>query len=329
MSQTLTESIISHSDLAAFAADRVNLSREDAEDYRGQVNRLRDKLADFISEHPDYGLIKMLLNGSLAKGLGLKTLNDIDVALYLESEKVPGNERELLDFLAKRLREAYPQMSPDQIQPTTHCVQITFKGTGLKVDVAPVYAIKGDTDDHGYLVNKDTGERVLTSIPRHLRFTRARKNRQPDDYAQMVRFVKWWVKQRKAEDSSFRMKSFMSELIVAHVADGGEDLSDYPTAFEHILAYIVKSQLKQRISFTDYYAASKLPGATGKAIEIFDPVNAENNVPGDYNESDRRLIVSSAEDALDAVAEARFATTKGRAAEAWQRVLGTSFRGVS
>lgn len=329
MSQTLTESIISHADLAAFAAEHVNLSRDDAEEYRSQVNRLREKLATFIGEHPDYGLLKMLLNGSLAKGLGLKTLNDIDVALYLESEKVPGKERELLEFLTARLREAYPQMAPEQIQPTTHCVQITFKGTGLKVDVAPVHAIKDDADDHGYLVNKETGERVLTSIPRHLRFTRTRKSRQLDHYAQMVRFVKWWVKQRKFDNSSFRMKSFMSELIVAHVADGGTDLSDYPTAFERVFVYIVKSRLKQRISFSDYYATSKLPGVTGKAMEIFDPVNAENNVPGDYSESDRQLIVSAAEDALDAMAEARFATTKGRAVQAWQRVLGSSFRGAS
>lgn len=328
MSQTMTESIITHADLAAFGNEHVNLSREDAEEYRSQVNRLRDKLAGFIHEHPDYGLLKMLLNGSLAKGLALKTLNDIDVALYLESEKVPGNERELLEFLAKRLREAYPQMAPEQIQPTTHCIQITFKGTGLKVDVAPVHAIRDDTDDHGYLVNKDTGERVLTSIPRHLRFTRTRKNQQPDHYAQTVRFMKWWVKQRKFESASFRMKSFMSELIVAHVADSGTNLSDYPTALERVFVYMVKSQLKRRISFTDYYPPSKLPGATGKAMEIFDPVNAENNVPGDYNESDRQLIVSAAEDALDAMAEARFATTKGRAVQAWQRVLGNSFRGV-
>src|SRR5438309_10336880 len=71
---------ITHADIADFAAECVNLSREDAEEFREQVRRLREKLDKYASEHPDYGLIKTLLSGSLAKGTALKTLNDIDVA---------------------------------------------------------------------------------------------------------------------------------------------------------------------------------------------------------------------------------------------------------
>lgn len=323
---TFSDQIVTHGDIATFAADHVNLKREDAAEYRAQVHRLREKLQRFVAEHPEYGLIKLLLNGSLAKGLALKTLNDIDVALYVDADRVPDTNDDLLDYLVERLREAYPQMAPEQIQRSTHCVQITFKGTGLKVDVAPVYAI-GDDDDHGYLINKDTGARVLTSVPRHLRFTRARKDRQPDDYAQIVRLIKWWVWLRKAEDQGFRMKSFMSELIVAHLADKGQGLSDYPNAVSAVFLYIMKSQLRQRVAFTDYYPSSKLPSATRASIEIFDPVNAENNVASDYSDQDRHRILDRAEDALDAIAEARYATTKGRAVECWQRVLGPSFRG--
>jgi len=161
---TFADQIITHSDLVSFAADHVNLKRDDAADYRAQVHRLREKLQGFIAEHPDIGLIKLLLNGSLAKGLALKTLNDIDVALYVDAEKVPNTNEDLLDYLVDKLREAYPQMAPEQIKRTTHCVQITFRGSGLTVDVAPVYAIPDDDDDHGYLINKDTGARVLTSI---------------------------------------------------------------------------------------------------------------------------------------------------------------------
>ena len=323
---SFADQAISHRDIANFAADYVNLRREDAAEYRAQVHRLREKLQGFVAEHPDYGLIKLLLNGSLAKGLGLKTLNDIDVALYVDAKKVPDNSDELIDYLVEKLRDAYPQMAPEKIQRTTHCVQITFRGSGLKVDVAPVYAL-GDAEDHGYLINKDTGARVLTSIPRHLRFTRLRKDSQPDHYAQTVRLVKWWVRQQKIENDSFRMKSFMTELVIAHLADGGQELSDYPAALQSVYLYIVKSQLKQRIAFSDYYKPSKLPGPTGASIEIFDPVNAENNVPSDYTDTDRRLIIERAEVALDAISEARYAPTKGRAVDCWQRILGPSFRG--
>ncbi len=58
---------VSHSDIADFADETVNLKREDAEEYRDQVRRLREKLDKYAADHPEYGLIKTLLSGSLAK----------------------------------------------------------------------------------------------------------------------------------------------------------------------------------------------------------------------------------------------------------------------
>lgn len=317
---------ISHADIADFAVDCVNLNREDAQEYREQVGRLRDKLDKYAADHPDYGLIKTLLSGSLAKGTALKVLNDIDVAFYVKSEKTPSSEPDLLNWLAERLREAYPQMKPDQIKPNRHSVCIKYAVSGLSVDVVPVQ-YKGDPDDRGYLFAFDCGKPVLTSIPLHLAFIRKRKARQKDDFAQVIRLVKWWVRLQKGKDEDFRLKSFIAEMIVSHLADSGVSMADYTIALEKIFTYIVKSRLKSRISFTDYYPASKLPGPTGKPIEIFDPVNETNNVAALYDESHRQKIVSAAQDALEAMSEARFATTRGRAIECWQDVLGPSFRG--
>jgi tRNA nucleotidyltransferase (CCA-adding enzyme) len=317
---------VTHADIVAYADDNVNLKREDAEDYREQVNRLRDKLDRYAADHPNYGLIKTLLSGSLAKGTSLKTLNDIDVAFYVRAEKTPSAEPELLNWLAGRLREAYPQMKPEQITPNKHSVTIKFAVSGLNVDVVPVQ-YKGDPDDRGYLFAFDGGKPVLTSIPLHLKFIRKRKDAQKTHFAQVVRLVKWWVRQQKNSDESFRMKSFMTEMIIANIADSGVDFSDYTLGLEKVFAYIVKSRLKSRISFTDYYPTSKLPGPTGKPMEIFDPVNETNNVAAVYDESHRQRIVSAAQAALEAISEARFATTRGRAIECWQDVLGPSFRG--
>src|SRR5471030_844127 len=129
---------ISHADIAAFADDCVNLKREDAKEYREQVGRLREKLDRYAADHPNHGLIKTLLSGSLAKGDALKTLNDIDVAFYVKAEQTPKAEVDLLEWLAKRLREAYPKMKPDQIKPNNHSVCIKFAVSGLNVDVVPV-----------------------------------------------------------------------------------------------------------------------------------------------------------------------------------------------
>jgi tRNA nucleotidyltransferase (CCA-adding enzyme) len=97
--------IIGHADIAAFADDCVNLKREDAKEYRGQVARLREKLDKYAAGHPDYGLMKTLLSGSLAKGTALKTLNDIDIAFYVSVEKTPKAE----PALAGMARAAHPR----------------------------------------------------------------------------------------------------------------------------------------------------------------------------------------------------------------------------
>jgi tRNA nucleotidyltransferase (CCA-adding enzyme) len=317
---------IGHADIGAFADDCVNLKREDAKEYREQVGRLRDKLDRYAADHPEYGLVKTMLSGSLAKGTALKTLNDIDVAFYVKAEKTPSAEPDLLNWLAARLREAYPQMKPDQIKVNQHSVCITYAVSGLSVDVVPVQ-YKGDPDDRGYLFAFDGGKPVMTSIPLHLAFIRKRKVQQKDHFAQVIRLVKWWVRLQKINDDSFRLKSFMTEMIISHLADSGVSMADYTVALEKVFAYIVKSRLKSRIYFMDYYPASKLPGPTGKAMEVFDPVNETNNVAAIYDDSHRQKIVSAAQDALEAISQARFATTRGRAIECWQEVLGPSFRG--
>jgi tRNA nucleotidyltransferase (CCA-adding enzyme) len=89
----------------------------------------------------------------------------------------------------------------------------------------------------------------------------------------------------------------------------------------------MKSELCERVSFTDYYPTSKLPGPTGNPIEVFDPINPENNVATNYTTEGRSRIVTAAGRALDALGEARYATTKGDEIDCWQDVLGPSFQG--
>jgi tRNA nucleotidyltransferase (CCA-adding enzyme) len=318
---------ITHREISGFADQRVNLPRERAQEYRDQVNRLRERLETHIAANPGFALVKMLHAGSVAKGTGLRTLNDLDVAVYVEKEKAPIRNDELVPWLAQRLREAYPMMRPDQFDESSpHCVTVKFRGSGLDVDVVPVL-YEGAARDLGYLIDKGTGDRLLTSIPLHLEFIRARKKAHPDHFAQVVRLVKWWAAQRKAADPDFKCKSFLLELLIAHLADRGVALDDYPDALERIFSYIVKSGLEERIAFSDYYPASKLPKLTGAPIEIFDPVNPENNIAAKYSVTDRDALVRAAEEAGDAISEARYATTKERAVDCWQLVFGPSFRG--
>ena len=316
---------VGHGDIVRFADARVNLKREDAVDLRAQANRLRDRLETYLSEHPDFGLKKMLLSGSLAKGTALKSISDIDVACYVASESAPHAVSDLIDWLAKRLETAFPNFKPSQITRKTYSVSVQFIGTGNEVDIVPIL-YSGDPKWRGDLISQDTGEPMMTSVPMHLEFIRKRKTASPVHFAQIVRLIKFWTGLRKREDTSgsFRFKSFMVELILAHLADQGVALNDYPEALQSFFTFVATDQLRSVISFTDYYSAGSC-AQTAEPVRIWDPVNCENNVAKLYNASNQALIVDAALDAGDAIDSALRAPSKGETIRYWQKVFGPSF----
>jgi len=325
-SKTLISPPIAHSDIRRFAEERVNLDSETASKRREKVRDLREQLARYMTDHPNCGLAKSYLSGSLAKGTALKTNSDVDVALYISYDGEKQVDSRLLNWIVERLRKAYPQMSADQIKPKTYSVGIEYKTAGIEIDMVPVF-YEGDPENRGLLVSQDDGSTLMTSIPMHLEFIRKRKAAQRTHFAQVVRLLKWWTAEQKARNASFRFKSFMVELICAHLGDNGQSFADYRLGMESFFNYIVSTGLKERVAFTDYYRASALPTKRTGVIEIFDPVNPENNAASQYIELNRMLIVEAAQDALDALNEAHTAATKGHAVEMWRVVLGTSFRG--
>ena len=327
MSTTGRVAHIEHSTLRAFAESRVNVPAAELEAHRAQVQRLRDHLQRVIDEHEHYRLLKTLHSGSVAKGTALKSVSDMDVAAYLDASQVPaGSEPKLIAVLAAILRAAYGgTKTPEDFEEQPHSVKIHFHGSGLDVDVAPVvYA--GLPDDRGDVILK-TGERVETSVPLHLEFIRRRKTLYGKDYAQIIRFLKFWAReQKRVRGDKFRCKSFLIELIVAHLA-GAILVSDYTLALESVFAWVVQTHLARRISFDDYYGSADLPSSSNDAIQVYDPVNPSNNVCKTYTSADRDLLVEAAADALDAITAARYGTTRRYSVECWQRVFGPTFRG--
>jgi hypothetical protein len=315
---------VDHADIERFAQEKINLPKDKADAYRTQARGLREKLEGYLAEHPDFTLKKMLLAGSLAKGTALRTLNDIDVACYISGADAPHDVARLLEYLAERLRKAYPNFSPDQVKPQTYSVTVSFRGSGLDVDIVPIL-YDGDPDWYGNLVSQDDGSFLKTSIPRHLDFASKRKKAQEKHFAQVVRLAKFWVRNMKRERDGFRFKSFMVEMVLAHLCDQGTDFSDYPEALQHFFTYIANSNFRNRIVFEDYYKASEV-GIFSEPVQIIDPVNEENNVGRLYTSVQADAIVDAALDAGDAVDSALAATTKEKTVYYWQRVFGPSFQ---
>jgi hypothetical protein len=316
---------VDHGAIAAFAQDKVNLPKDKADEYRAQARRLRERLESYLAEHPDVTLKKMLLSGSLAKGTALRSLNDIDVACYISGADAPGDVPKLLNYLAEKLRKAFPNFSPDQVKPNTYSVTVSFRGSGLDVDVVPIL-YNGDADWYGNLVSQDDGSFLKTCIPRHLEFIRRRKQAHERHFAQVARLIKFWAAKMKREQEGFRLKSFMIELILAHLADLGVDFSDYPEALQHFFTFVARSNMRSPIIFGDYYKPSVV-GAFAVPVQIIDPVNAKNNVGALYTASQADAIVEAALDAGDAIDAALAAPTKQETVYYWQKVFGSAFQG--
>lgn len=315
---------VNHSDIADFAKEKVNLPKDKANEYRAQVQRLREKLEGYISEHPDFTLRKMILSGSLAKGTALRSLNDIDVACYISGAEAPRDIQKLLEYLAERLRKAFPNFKPEQVQPKTYCVTVSFLGSGLDVDVVPIL-YDGDPNWYGDLVSQENGSLLKTCIPRHLEFVSKRKKKQETDFSQVIRLAKYWVQYLKSEKENFRFKSFMVELVMSKLLDEGKDFSDYPEALQQFFTYLAKSNLRELIAFSDYYPLSKI-GSFAGPVKIIDPVNEENNAAKLYTAQQADAIVEAAMDAGDAIDAALAAPTKKETVYYWQKVFGPSFQ---
>lgn len=320
----MSRSHVDHREIELYAQERVNLPQDKALAYRAQARGLRERLESYLSEHPDFTLKKMMLSGSLAKGTALRTLNDIDIACYISGADAPRDIAALLEYLAARLRKAYPHFTPDQVKPQTYSVTVSFKGSGLDVDVVPIL-YSGDPNWYGNLVSQDDGSLLETCIPRHIEFIRKRKDKHETDYAQVIRLVKQWCRVQKQQDESFRCKSFIIELIMAHLSDQGVVMSDYPEALQAFFTYVARSNLREKLIFSDYYGA-KTVGTFKERVQIIDPVNAKNNVALLYTDQQASALTDAALEAGDAIDSALHATTKQDTVRYWQKVFGPTFQ---
>jgi tRNA nucleotidyltransferase (CCA-adding enzyme) len=327
--------IVDHATLSTYAVEKVNVPKEKAKSRRDQVAHLRTRLESYIKDHPDYDLVKMRGSGSVAKHTAIRASSDTDIAAYVRAAAVGGvqvEERQLLGWLLARCQEVYGKTKDaDDFKISQHAVGITMHGTGLKIDVAPVL-YEGEPDDRGCLVTQ-SGDRVTTSVTQHLEFLNKRARVAGPELKELIRLFKQFIRRIKDESAAtgqeLRFKSFLAELIIAQLWDvgwNGETLAikDYPRAFEQILGYIVTTGLKQPIVFSDFYPASAV-AATHNAMQVWDPVNPNNNVVGAYTDHDRQRLVDRCGEALDQVAWAAMTTSKGAAVLAWRTLFGPTF----
>jgi tRNA nucleotidyltransferase (CCA-adding enzyme) len=303
--------------MQAFLEDTVNLKREKVEVYREQVRFLRERLALYVAEHPDFVLLKMLHFGSLAKATAISTLREMDVAVYMRADETRTRDLSaLLPSIRDLLIRVYPQMDASQFVIDPPAVTITYRDSGLNVDVVPV--IPNEKPDDRGILPLSYPDWIETSIPLHLEFIR-RRSAKYSRFREVVRLTKWW-----RQELDVPLSSFAIELVWAHLCDGGFVPDDLQDAMLGFFAYVERSRLGDRIVFSDNYPASDAISSTSP-IQIVDPVTPNNNVTESVTSSDRDAIVRAAEVALDNVAAGSSAYSKSKGVLCYQRVFGNSF----
>lgn len=317
----ITSRYISQADLESFAKTKVNLDPDRNKKIREQAQRVRDHIERYINENPDVGFVRTRLSGSLAKRTALRSINDIDIALYVSGTKSHLQLNELLIWIKDKLNVTYKSTDVEIVPP---CVVIHFSGTDLDVEIMPVID-ENDPDGYGTIFDPTNSKRIRTSIKRHIEFIQKRKAKDKN-FSQIARFAKFWAKNKADEDPNFHFRSFLIELVLAKTLDEGVDFSDYQEALGAFFNRILKEDLEDQFIFTDYFPASEFPNESSYVdMEIYDPVEPSNNVSSGYSSSMRQTIVNAADDALDAITYASTATTKGEAVRQWRKIFGPTF----
>ncbi len=239
---------------------------------------------------------------------------DVDVVFYISGRDAT---KETLDSLSTTIYDLlikiYPNKSVEDFEIQRKAAKVTFVGTGLSVDIVPVIEDE-NRPGYGWQFDIHDGSKILTCAPCQIQFVRDRKN-QDGDFRTLIRMAKKWRNYAEVKP----LKSFVIELIMAHVLATQGKEGSVEQRFRNFLLYIAQSGLKERISFPE----NTLPlGAFSDPVVIFDPVYSFNNVASRISESERQEVVAAAQDAWETM---NFASVEDDDA-VWKEVFGPGFK---
>jgi tRNA nucleotidyltransferase (CCA-adding enzyme) len=133
-----------------------------------------------------------------------------------------------------------------------------------------------------------------------------------------VRLLKNWRNELELE----RFRSFLIELIVAHLLDRDGVASSLQEGLQRFYLYVAQSGLNEAITFPELGNVSSFPS---DPVVVLDPVNKDNNVAARLTSAERDEIVNAAENAFSTIETAIWNGRKGETLDLWKEVMGRSF----
>jgi tRNA nucleotidyltransferase (CCA-adding enzyme) len=308
---------LSNAELKYYDSTVLRLPADKRKEYHEQVDRLVTALGSKLKEQTDIKVTKVVKAGSFAKYTILRKTNedpvDVDVVFYISGRDV---DHETLESLTETIHavlvKLYPNKSVEHFEIQRKAATVNFVGSGLSVDIVPVIENPWKSG-YGWQYDIHDGSRVETCAPCQVKFVQNRKDTDAN-FRTLVRLGKRWS--RHAE---IKLKSFMVELVMAHVLDKNGSTGSIEQRFRDFLLYIAESGLKEVIRFPEN--GILVPTFTDPVV-ILDPVNSSNNVASRITEDERVEIVDAARNSWEA---AYFASESGEK-EVWKEVFGARFR---
>jgi hypothetical protein len=309
--------MLTNTELRFYDAEVLRLPKETRKTYHEQVDRLIAALSKSVGSRTSIKITKVVKAGSFAKFTILRKSADdpvdVDVVFYLSGEdKDAATFESLSNEIFDLLVDLYPQKSVEDFEIQKRAATVTFKGTGLSVDIVPVIAIP-EEPGFGWQFASD-GTKTKTCAPCQIGFVKTRKDAD-SDFRTLVRLGKKWKNYAEIKP----LKSFHVELIFAHLQDTKGKPTSIQQRFLDFLLFIAQTELRTAISFPENGGAVD---EFADPVVIIDPVNGSNNTASRISEDERASIVAAATEAWEA---AHFASAESDLA-VWKELFGPKFK---
>jgi hypothetical protein len=222
------------------------------------------------------GLRRHITGGSDVEGL------DIDLP-FVVSPRTRRDEEltSLLDRFERYAEATYPSTERER---TRSAVRLRFKAARLSYELVPMLAT---ADPDRQILIRASGERVETSVQKHVEFIRRRtqeSNELPGrvKFNECVRLLKWWREFRIDHvglPEPLRVSSMLIELLCAHAYDAQRVEATYATTLLRWLQHMAGVvRQRTRVVFSDFVSPALAPARGAAEWDVLDPVNPGNNI---------------------------------------------------
>jgi hypothetical protein len=312
---------LSDSEIKVFVTKVLHLGQGKRQEYLHQADVLIQRLEKKITEDSSFNVEGFKKTGSLVKGTVLKPRGefgvDADIAVFLDLSEAEREDTEKLhNIILDLLVAAYPNKSREDFQVQPRTLGIHFRDSGLDVDLVPVIPIPAEPG-YGWQPSSQQGHPVKTNITKQLEFVKSRRDAD-SRFRTIIRLLKNWRNHVELD----RLRSFMIELIVAHLYDAQGAAPSLEAGLQRFFLYVAQSELNDPIIFAECGAVASVPK---DPVVIIDPVNKENNVAARITASEKSEIVKAAQRAWETIEAASWKSGKGETLDLWKEVMGRSF----